>query len=477
MQGNKTAGRLRRTLLILAGAVVLGLVIVVILATGGPPEPSVKGVTLTEWLRKTSRLEVGEGVAEAGPAAIPFLIQHVEAEETRLDSAYRRTWPRLPVFLRKKLPSPRNHERVRENAFQALREFGEEARPALPAILEYLSDTNAPFGKSVAMEAALSIDRNDPEVSAAFRRFMADPRLRDSAAAAIYYTTYYPDGIVSSLLPLDLGDSSKPPFNELLALSVMGEDATPAAAILVGGLNDPDIRRSNVSGNLLTAIAGMGPTAAPAIPALLEMLESASAQEKGLIVQTLMNMGTAAAAADWHIGDLLDDDDAGVRAVAAAALVKIGGSPERAIPVLIDCLTNRTSQGSAGISPIRRYGLDHYGFNTPMTTAWLFGEIAPHSQPALPVLESYLSGDHPGWLKVVVARSIWKLEGDAERVLPVLRASLGDQANEVRVIACVSLGEMGGAARSAIPDLEAACKLSLNTRRAALEAIAQISRE
>lgn len=478
MPGKKTDGRLRWGLLILAGIAVLGLVIAVVLSTGGPPEPTVKGVTLTEWLRKTSsRQEVGEGVAEAGPAAIPYLIQHVEAKETRWTTAYGRFWPRLPDFLQKRLPRPRNLDLIRENALQALREFGGEAKPALPSIIAYLTGTNAPFRKSVTMEAVLSIDRNDPEVAAAFRRFMADPGMRDSATAAIYYTTYYPDGIISSFLPIELGNSTKPPFNELLAISVMGADAAPAVATLVDGLNDPEIRQGNLKGNLLTAISGTGPAAAPAIPALLGMLESSNARERGMIAKTLMNMGPVAAAAEQHIGGLLDDEDAGVRAIAAAALVTIGASRDRAIPVLIDCLTNRTSRGSVGISPIRRYGLDHYGFNTPMTTAWLLGELAPHSEDALPVLKDVLLGDHPGWLKVVVARSIWKLEGDGELVLPVFRTALGDRANEVRVIACVTLGEMGAVARPAIPDLEAACKLSLNTRSAALEAIALIARE
>jgi HEAT repeat protein len=140
-------------------------------------------------------------------------------------------------------------------------------------------------------------------------------------------------------------------------------------------------------------------------------------------------------------------------------------------------MTNRTDQGSGGISPIRRFGLDHYGFNTMMTSAWLLGELAPHSQAALPALKDVLAGDHPGWLKVVVARSIWRLEGEADQVLPALRATLNDPGNETRVIACVTLGEMGAAARPAIADLEASCKLSLNTRRAALEAISLIQKE
>lgn len=477
MQGKPNPSRANRFARTLFGVVLLGLVfaIVLVYSAGGPAEPTVRGVSLTEWLRKTSRLEVGEGIAEIGPAAIPFLIQHVEAEETRWTSAYRRFWPRMPVFLKKWLARPRNLEAIRENAFQGLREFGEEAKPALPAILAYLSHTNTTFNKSVAMEAALSIDRNDPAVSVAFRRFMADPVLRRSATVAIYNTTYYPDGIITALLPFDLGDTKNPPFNELLAVSVMGEDAAPAVALLVDGLNNPEIRQGRVLGNLLTAISGIGPAAAPAVPALVKMLESSNAHERGMIAKTLMNMGPAAATAEQRIGEMLDDEDAGLRAIAAATLVRIGASPDGAIPVLIDCLTNRSDTGSVGISPIRSYGLDHYGFNTPMTSAWLLGEVAPHSKEALPVLKDVLLSEYPGWLKVVVARSIWQLEGDTDSVLPALRGVLTDPANEVRVIACITLGEMGAAAKSAIPDLEAACKLSLNTRRAALEAIALIS--
>ncbi|MCD8535512.1 MAG: HEAT repeat domain-containing protein [Verrucomicrobia bacterium] len=461
--------------IIFSAVIVSGLVVILLLKSSRSAEPVCMGMTLTEWLQSSGRLEVGEGIARIGPAAIPFLIKHVEAKETRWTSFYRRIWSQLPASVRSIPPRPHDFDTVRVNALQSLREFGPEAHLALPSILMYLSSTNA-SNKSPAIEAALSINPNDPEVAPVIRQFVSDPGMRQSAALAIYTTTSYPEGIITSILPIDYGNPSQPPFNELAALGVMGADAAPALQVLVDVLNNPQVR-GKMLGNLLGAFKEMGPVAAPAIPALLEILNTSSAQEKAVILWTLMNMGQAANGAVPYLVPLLEDEDAGVRAISAAALVKTGGSADLAIPVLIDVLSNSAGSGVAIISPIRRFGLFYYTFNPRMTSAWLLGELAPHSMVSLPFLRTILSGDYPGWLKVVVARSIYKLTGDADQVLETLILSLENPANEVRVFSCHALGEMGRSAQSAIPHLEKARMLSLNTRRAANEAIAHIAEE
>jgi len=85
-----------------------------------------------------------------------------------------------------------------------------------------------------------------------------------------------------------------------------------------------------------------------------------------------------------------------------------------------------------------------FAFNYRLTAAWLLGELAPDSKEALPVLRENLR-DCPEWLAAALARSVWKIEGKPDEVIPILRQAVRAKNHEARVLRCVTLAEIGPA--------------------------------
>lgn len=87
------------------------------------------------------------------------------------------------------------------------------------------------------------------------------------------------------------------------------------------GSNDPQVR-------LLAAwaVGSIGPDAAPAVPALIELLGDADPVTRLQACSALANIGPAAGPAEQRLRELLHDPNAEVRGYAQMALMEIGGS-------------------------------------------------------------------------------------------------------------------------------------------------------
>lgn len=458
-----------RARVLVLGTLCVGFVCAFILVFGNlpPREPTCRGMPLSKWLAQPVNPTIGEGIAEIGPEAIPFLIRKLTPPNPALNRLYARLYASLPTRLRQRLPWPHQGELERKNALVALREFGEEAKAALPAVLRAVHNDPSFICRTFAMNAALSIGYDDSAVASTFAGLLDAPSSRDSAAAAIWNTGYWPAGMLEHLLP-GLRDEQKPPFNQLLAVSAMGPEGREAVPLIIEAL-----KNSQLHGNAVAAISRIGPGAVPAVPGLIELLKTLQPMSLVKTCEALMNIGPPASNAGPDLNRLLAFDDMTVRIVAAAAVAKISGQGETAVPILIQGLSAGQRANASWQSPIRRFGLDHYSFNSRMAAAWFLGELAPDSRKALPILRQAFE-NCPEYQIPVIARAIWKIEGKPSEVLPFLKQALRSKQNEMRVLACTTLAEIGPAAREAIPDLQAACKTGLNTRRAALQAIKRI---
>ncbi|PSL51892.1 hypothetical protein B0I31_11788 [Saccharothrix carnea] len=81
----------------------------------------------------------------------------------------------------------------------------------------------------------------------------------------------------------------------------------------------------------------------------------------------------------------------------------------------------------------------------------LIAELGPAAGPHLPVLRALLDRPDPnGWHAVHVAEALWRVEGDAEAALPLLTAAWHKNVH-VRVTVARCLAEMGRAAAPAAP--------------------------
>jgi HEAT repeat protein len=107
----------------------------------------------------------------------------------------------------------------------------------------------------------------------------------------------------------------------------MPPEAAARIQTLTRRLHDPDLVVRVHAGLLL---GDLGPTASPALPALLDLLRGDVVQDRRLAALTLGRIGHAAAAAIPALRQALRDADATVRRFAAAALAEIEPAPGQA---------------------------------------------------------------------------------------------------------------------------------------------------
>ena len=151
----------------------------------------------------------------------------------------------------------------------------------------------------------------------------------------------------------------------LLAFVLLSACATqekpPNVAGLVADLRGADPQKSGRANLELIRIGE------PAVPALIEMLQSGDNRLRALAASTLWGMGAKGRAAAPFLAEALADPDPSMRTAAAMALENMGPQAGEAIPALVKALSdsdNRVRQASVKA----------------------LGAIGPAATPAIPVL-------------------------------------------------------------------------------------------
>jgi len=337
--------------LALRGAVISGIFLTGIILSAlafifsFKPAPIVNGVEFFDYLESAGWDEIPDDLAPVSPDSIRFLKLAVEKEKSAWHFHYEKLWRKLPDSIKRRLNSPYRSDEIQRNALIALGNYGSEAKKALPSVLTVATNSQE-FNKAFAMRAALYIDPDGPEVAEVFHRLLQNPAMHPTASAAMFSTKRYPSGIAESLLPLDWSDSSKPPLNDLLAVSILGEKAASQIDFIVAALDNPN-DWGKAEGNLLTALVNMGPAATNAIPSLVKRLEPDQlAGNKVVAMRALIKMGPAANAAMPALNSLLQDTDPMVKSMAALAIGKINRFSQDCMTAMLDSLDSK-EQSSA----------------------------------------------------------------------------------------------------------------------------------
>jgi HEAT repeat protein len=131
------------------------------------------------------------------------------------------------------------------------------------------------------------------------------------------------------------------------------------------------------------------------------------------------------------------EKDEGIRTRAVEQLVHLGEWSRPAIADLILGLNDASA-------PIR------------FSAAQELGSRAAESQPAVGLLLQKALSDPDGGVRLEAAMALYKIDGRAEKILPMLIKALQDPDEVRRWIAADCLGEIGPAARDAIPALRGA---------------------
>jgi hypothetical protein len=321
------------------------------------------------------------------------------------------------------------------------------------------------MNRSFALQAAVAINPEDPQLiqllAAGLRS--SDPMKKSEAAGALFCNSVFPRDL-TGFVALNPTDPSQTYINELLAIEALGPDVAPMVSRILPFLDNDQTRA-----NALVALRRVGPGGSTAVPALIKCLGTDQPHLQTGAAAALMSMQSVGSNAVPALEKVMGQGNQVPRVVAAAARWRITGNPSPSVATILDVLKANADNSFWGIGQ-RQFGLQNFGFGARETALWIVGDFGPAAREALPLLEKQMEKGGE-WYRIIAVRSIWKIDGSADRGIPVLRAGLTNNAEHVRALSCYIAGEMGAAATPLLRDLEAASYTTLVTRRAALDAI------
>ncbi len=346
----------RRRALLLGGFILLLGVLAALLSKSG--EPTYRGRTLTSWLaepvRNNDLVWMGTGPAtvhairEIGAKGIPTLVNLLRTQDSTFHDLLAELSQKhlLPMSI---VPA----EDCREMAAYGFMVLREDARPAIPALVECLSDEHGRT-RAAAVFCLGRVGRGSPEATAALLKHFdwtmstnssgrCDPAERYGTAIAlgamgpsaraaipqIAKLTNDGTGFVRYSARLAIarmeGRPLQPIFDELrntsnwtnwvqvsTALLFLGKDAEPALPMMLAGLRQTNAQLYTIAFQVVGALRTQ-PEAC--IPALAPLLQSTNAQFRRNALHVICSFGPDAS--QWmplkEMSQCLQDPDPRVR--------------------------------------------------------------------------------------------------------------------------------------------------------------------
>jgi HEAT repeat protein len=260
---------------------------------------------------------------------------------------------------------------VRDEAARVIKIFGPRAAPAVPALIEMLSDLSPDYrGQVIVMLGAIGPAAKDarPAVLKIFRDQKADVSASDFAVYVALYAK--PEEAVPDLIPFL--DEPACCFRAFMTLCDMGPAAKGAIpAIRKYALNELAAKAKDKmkKPRLYDDLAKLGPDV---VPLLVEMFDAHGGCGRVLAIENLEKLGPEATAAAPALKKLLKDAEPEARFRACRLLWNLQKSPD-VVPVLAALLTDASK---AGVTPL---AIDDI--------VQLLGEIGPAAKDAIPALK------------------------------------------------------------------------------------------
>ncbi len=397
-----------------------------------------------------------QSLAEMGDAAVPALIDASKTKEGRywaclalgeIGPAAKDAVPAL-----KELVSAEEPE-IRLQAIIALGQIGPDAAPAAESVTKALSEEQTgvryaaafALGKMQAKDAvkelaktseskdsflrmlgAWAIAKIQPDDKEAARRAVEqivellkskEPRLRQGAAVALT-ELHAPAEIVGPALEEMMQDSDEAVRAcAIKAVGSMGAKAVPGAT---KALKNPKLREAAVQ-----VLTETGPLAEPAVPDLIALLSDPDAELRGNVQLALAGVGPkAVSAVPALVRSLTTDKQVGrVKYTACVALGRIGPGAVAAIPSL--------EKGLKSEDPVLR-----------LACVWAMFRIKPSDKQvattAIPLLITGLNHEKEA-VRVEVATALGDIGPMAVASVPALTKSLQDSRPVVRAAAEAAL--------------------------------------
>jgi len=388
----------------------------------------------------TSALET---LAEAGPAAVPFLTDALQQPATAYWAclALAEIGPPAKAAVGQLTAVAQSAEpEVRLQAMIALGAIGAEAKSAVPALVAALQTDKSPAVRYAAVFAMRKIGSQDPAVLAALRQ------AADSQDATLQMVACW---ALAGLDPTDKQNLDR--AVHLLIRSLASTDRT--------------IRQIAISG-----LADLKPPPAIAGPAFTQLLQSVDPKVIPEIIEALGTLGPAFVP---RIANRLQDKE--LRLYAAQVLGRMGTQAAAAVPALVEALEQTQNDGefrrevqfalgkigapSAAATPELIKSLSDHDERVRNSALFALGRIGPAAKQAVPALEKMSHSND----RFEAFGSIWtwlQIDGGnqalVERAVSILAKSLTADNELERVEAANALGRIGKDAHSALEPLKQA---------------------
>jgi HEAT repeat protein len=409
-----------------------------------------------------------ETLAEAGPAAIPFLTDALKQPAAAywaclaladIGPAAKAAVGPLATVAQSADPE------VRMQAIIALGAVGPAAKSALPVLISALQTDKSAAVRYAAAFAIRKIGSDDPAALSALRQAVEnqnptlplDPTLQMIASWAL-----------ACLEPSDKQNQQR------------------AVQLLVSSLasTDPNVRRMAISG-----LADLKPPPEIAGPAFTQLMQSIDPKAIPAVIEALGTLGSEFVP---RIAARLKEK--GLRLYAAEVLGRMGSQAAAAVPQLVEALGQ--TNGDADFRREVQFALGKIGAASAPATAELIkslgdadesvrnsalfalGRIGPAAKQAVPALERMSHSDD----SFEAFGSIWawlQIDGGnqalVKRAVPILATALTADSELERLGAATALGRIGRQAQAALGPLKhAEHDPSAAVREAAAAAVKEI---
>jgi HEAT repeat protein len=226
-------------------------------------------------------------------------------------------------------------------------------------------------------------------------------------------------------------DAAQESQEEFAKLGAKAKDTIPKLLILLE-------RKEEKYQHLAIKLLGMiGPESKVTVDKLIPFLSHGNFQLQAITARTLGKIGPGAKNAAPQLIESLKKGNPTIRINSAVALGKIGPEiGEAGFEALLDAIQDK-------LHPVRAEAINALG---------KLGDLAKRAVPTLrPLMKKpELS------VRSEVALAIWKLSGDVASTLPILIAELNEDTDPF--VAAAAIGQMGPAAKDAVPALIAHLK-------------------
>ena len=340
--------------------------------------------------------------------------------------------------------------KVRAEAARLLTGMGEAARPAVPALIDALEDSDAKvrYRALIALGNLWSGLESGPEIEAAVPAIVKLLKDKDeyTRRRAIHVLRKIGPGARNALPALKqiMNDRNDPLWvNAFGAVNHIERPATDDVLGLAGFLKDKDAKvRAQAAERLYTMgmrealVGNTGFKGEAAIPALIDALKDPDSRVRYHSLSALTNFMSAAERPDLGpiiptVTELLQDAYSGTRWHAALLLGQIGPRSRTAVPLLTQALEDNDAT-------VRGYA------------AYALGAIGPESRDAVPSLLKLLQ-DANADVREPAAKALAKIDASSARVVvPTLSEDLKHEKIEFRGRAARALGSFGPGAKPAV---------------------------